>query len=120
MTILTVITLSAPSAPPQNVVGTVFNSSALSISWRPPPFGSQNGVIVGYTISILELVTSNLRTVETDGPHTEIFITSLHPYYLYEFTVAAQTVAIGQFSSRSTVRTDEDGKPLIPPYLQVY
>ena len=100
---------TAPTAPPRDIEGTVFNSSALSISWRPPPFNSQNGIIVGYTIRLLERVTSNVRTIETDGPNTEIFVTSLHPYYAYEFTVAAQTVAVGPFSPIGTIRTDEDG-----------
>ena len=100
--------LSAPSAPPATVVATVFNSSALSISWRPPPFSQQNGIIVGYTIRLRE--NSNERVIETDGPHTEIFITSLHPHYVYEFTVAAETVGIGPYSPLDTIQMDEDGR----------
>ena len=100
----------APSAPPRDVIGTVFNSSALSITWRPPSFDSQNGIIVGYTVYVLEVATNNNRTIETQGSLTEVFITSLHPYYIYEFSIAAQTVGIGPYSSRNRVQTDEDGK----------
>ena len=88
----------------------MFNSSALSIKWRPPPFEHQNGIIVGYTIRLLENVTENIYVTETDGPHTEIFITSLHPYYIYEFTVAAKTVYAGPYSAPDLIQMDEDGE----------
>lgn len=86
----------------------MFNSSSLSISWRPPPFDKQNGIIVGYIIRLLE--NDNELVVETDGPQTEIFVTSLHPHYIYQFTVAAQTVDIGPYSYPNTIQMDEDGK----------
>ena len=100
---------AAPTAPPTSVEATVFNSSSLSISWRPPPFNNQNGIIVGYVIHLLEIVTGNNHTINTNGLHTETFITSLHPYYTYQFTVAAQTVDIGPFSPIGVVQTDEHG-----------
>ena len=98
----------APTAPPLSVEATVFNSSSLSISWRPPPFDKQNGIIVRYIIRLLE--NDNELVVETYGPQTEIFITSLHPHYIYQFTVAAETVEIGPYSSTDTIQMDEDGK----------
>ena len=88
---------------------TVFNSSALSVSWRPPSLDHQNGIIVGYIIRMLERVTDNVHITETDRPHMEIFIASLHPYYTYELSVAAQTVDVGPFSHTSIVQMDEDG-----------
>ena len=100
----------APTAPPLSVEASVFNSSAVSLRWRPPSLNSQNGIIVKYTIRLLERATENTHIINTDGPHTEMFITSLHPHYIYEFSVAAQTVDIGPFSSASIVQTDEDSK----------
>ena len=41
---------------------------------------------------------------------TSIEITSLHPFYVYEWTVSAFTVGEGPYSSISTVTTPEDGK----------
>ena len=67
-------------------------------------------MVVGYTLQITERVTGSVRTIETDGPHTEVFVTSLHPYYVYEFTVAAETIALGPYSNTDVVRTEEDGK----------
>lgn len=101
---------TAPTAPTLSVEASVFNSSAVSLSWRPPSVDSQNGIIVNYTIRLLERATENIHIINTDGPHTEIFVTSLHPHYIYEFTVAAQTVDIGPFSSASIVKTNEDSK----------
>ena len=40
---------------------------------------------------------------------TSIEITSLHPFYVYEWTVSAFTVGEGPYSSISTVTTPEDG-----------
>lgn len=48
-----VLPLSAPSAPPQQVtVLTVGNqnSTSISISWDPPPLDHQNGIIQEYKV----------------------------------------------------------------------
>ena len=104
------IFLAAPTSPPQDIEGVVFNSSALSIRWRPPPFEDQNGIIVGYIVRLLEIATNITRIYETSGSQNEVCVTSLHPYYGYEFKVAAKTVAVGVYSASSTIHTDEDGK----------
>ena len=44
---------------------------------------------------------------------TFIEITSLHPFYVYEWTVSAFTVGEGPYSSISTVTTPEDGKLIL-------
>ena len=87
----------------------VFNSSALSVNWRPPFINQQNGIIVGYSVHLLELATDSVYIFEVGGTLTELFITSLHPYYVYELTVAAKTVDIGPFSPPTSVQMDEDG-----------
>lgn len=49
-----VLSLSAPSAPPQQVtVLTVGNqnSTSISISWDPPPADFQNGIIQEYKVN---------------------------------------------------------------------
>ena len=44
---------------------------------------------------------------------TSIEITSLHPFYIYEWRVSAFTVGEGPYSSISTVITPEDGKLIL-------
>ena len=99
---------SVPTATPMSVEVAVFNSSALSISWRPPPISQQNGIIQGYTVHLLEDITGNERVIDTGGPHTEIFITSLHPHYVYNLRVAAQTIDVGPYSTPTVIQMDED------------
>ena len=115
--LMTICYSTAPTAPPQEVAGVAFNSSAITISWLPPPFEHQNGVIVGYTVHILEVVTNQTTTIEVEGPHIEIFVGFLHPYYIYAFSVAAKTIELGPLSHTNMVRTNEDGKGI---YLHVY
>ncbi|CAI8041621.1 Tyrosine-protein phosphatase Lar [Geodia barretti] len=97
-----------PTAPPVSIEVTLFNSSALSIGWRPPSAGQQNGIIEGYTVRLVEVITGNERVIDTGGPHTEVFVTSLHPHYVYELSVAAQTVGVGPYSSPTVIQMDED------------
>ena len=61
-----------------------------------------------YLINVTELETgANFLQVSTA---TQFTLYSLHPYYTYEFTLAAVTVGVGPASIPITVRTDEDGK----------
>ena len=41
---------------------------------------------------------------------TEITVSSLHPYYMYECRIAAVTVSTGPFSTVLTVITKQAGK----------
>ena len=70
----------------------------------------QNGIIVGYVVRVLETVTGSERDIEIDGSHTEIFVTLLHPHYVYELRVVARTVSVGPYSPANVVQMHEDGK----------
>ena len=41
---------------------------------------------------------------------TSLAVPSLHPYYEYEYTVAAYTVRVGPYSSVNRVQLPEDGE----------
>lgn len=60
-------------------------------------------------IHLLEIATDNVFIYEADGIQTELFVTSLHPHYVYEITVAAKTVEFGPYSSPTSVQMDQDG-----------
>ena len=98
----------APTAEPQSVTGSSVNSETVSLSWDPPPFDRQNGLIRQYLINITELDTGTNYLLTS--PSTELTVYSLHPYYFYEFTVAAVTVGVGPASLPITVQTNEDGE----------
>ena len=99
---------SAPSRVPEKVTSGIILPTSFVLHWQPPPFDSQNGIIRHYEIVLVELetgTTSNYTTTETT-----ITISSLHPYYLYEYRVAAVTIATGPFSDPISLQTLPAGK----------
>lgn len=98
----------APSDAPLDVTGQVVDSTTVSLSWSPPLPENQNGVIRKYIIAATETDTGNVYTWESIS--TNIGIHSLHPFYTYQFTVAAYTIERGPFSYIVTLQTPEDGK----------
>lgn len=58
----------------------------------------QNGVILGYNVIMHTLDTNESRQLET--VETFLEVTGLHPFYLYEVMVAAETsVGLGPYSN---------------------
>ena len=77
-------------------------------SWHPPPVIDQNGVIDYYVIKIHDIQTDVLWTFSAIDE--DISIGFLHPYYYYDCTVAAHTIAgTGPYSTAVRVQTDEAG-----------
>ena len=100
-----------PSAPPQNVVTTVVNSTAILIFWNPPPFLDQNGDITGYQL----MITNQNRTNSSAIVYNITNITSytaimLEEFEVYNIELAAGTfVGLGPFSDPVSNQTFEDG-----------
>ncbi|KAH0625838.1 hypothetical protein JD844_034149 [Phrynosoma platyrhinos] len=109
---------SKPSAPPQDVKCVSTRSTAILVSWRPPPAESQNGVLEGYSIRYRALDSEDmeLREVNNIPPTTnQILLESLEKWTEYRITLVAYTVVgPGPESSPVIVRTDED-VPSAPP-----
>ena len=100
-----------PTAPPRNTRGEVLSSTTIFITWQSPEPEELNGIIVFYTLTLLEVPTNTTFIYQQEGHHTEIVITSLHPYYSYECSIAAETiVGRGPFSIPFTIQTREDGR----------
>ena len=100
---------AAPSGPPQNLQGRTVSSRSITLSWEPPLFEDQNGVITGYTINVtlneteesFELLSNSLNLT------ADVF----RPFRNYIFKIAGQTaVGVGSFSDPITIMTPEDGK----------
>ena len=100
-----------PSAAPENLTGEALSSTSIIISWKPLPIEEQNGIIIHYTIHLLEVPTNRTLTYEQEGQHTMLVIDLLHPYYDYECSVGAATVVgSGPLSEIVTTRTLPDSK----------
>ena len=69
----------------------------------------QNGVITFYVIELYDVVNGKTMVKRRESHHREIVIAGLHPYYEYNVSMAAETVAQGPFSKPLEVRTLEDG-----------
>ena len=99
---------TVPTSAPTNPIGTATDARTIRLSWGEPPSNQQNGIIREYRVNITEVATG--RVFQRVSATTFIEITSLHPFYVYEWTVSAFTVGEGPYSSISTVTTPEDGK----------
>ena len=99
-----------PTSPPRNAGGVSVNSTFILLTWEPPARDGRNGIITLYYIHVLEVPTSRTFTFERPT-HTDLLIGSLHPYYDYQCSVAADTsVGRGPFTAPFIIRTDQDGE----------
>lgn len=99
---------TAPSSAPTLLSSSVIDSQTIELFWAPPQSVDHNGIIREYNVNILE--------VETDIEFyhvissTFIVVSSLHPDYMYEWSVAAVTVSTGPYSYTLNITTPENGK----------
>ncbi|XP_069864280.1 receptor-type tyrosine-protein phosphatase S [Dipodomys merriami] len=109
---------SKPSAPPQDVKCTSMRSTAILVSWRPPPPETHNGALVGYSVRYRPLGSEDPESKEVNGippTTTQILLEALEKWTEYRITTVAHTeVGAGPESSPVVVRTDED-VPSAPP-----
>ena len=84
------------------------SSDSFLLSWDPPSVEDINGVIRHYMIRVTEVETGRTFYVTTNI--TLLELNGLHPFYMYTTAVAAQTVALGPYSSAISVRLGEEGK----------
>lgn len=98
---------AVPSFVPLNVDAESLNATHALLSWDPPPPEHQNGVIEQYHITIK--VTETGELLQRFSTYNSTVIGQLHPFYTYMFSVAAQTVAVGPFSSQITLKMPEAG-----------
>ena len=79
----------------------------MMLAWDPPLLEVRNGIIQQYMIRVTELETGRVWNLST--PAMSITITSLHPYYTYNCTVAAVTSGTGPFSPPFVIQLPEAG-----------
>ena len=99
----------APSAAPDEFIVLITSPTVVQMEWHPPREENRNGIIRSYIVVITELDTGITwqQTVEND---TDTSIESLHPFYSYSISVAAQTIALGPFTTPVMIDMPEDGK----------
>lgn len=111
------LNIAASSGPPQNVTGTAVSTTLISLQWSLPAAIDINGIITKYAVNVEEVYTGQTYNLLTENMH--INIGPLHPYYIYECSVAAYTIANGVFSSPLNVTTHETSKLWFKESLKV-
>ena len=102
---------TVPSGAPQTltVVGT--GVTTISLSWQQPAPETRNGLILGYSVRISSVSSAETREITT--VNTNLTVTSLAPYTLYECVVAAYTsVGAGPPSDIILAQTEPTSKIL--------
>ena len=97
----------APSAAPQSVSENVYSSTGVFIWWMPPPPPNTNGIIREYSVLLQNSRTGTVFSYTT--VKTNINITNLSPYTVYNYNVSAITVSAGPFSIALSFTTLQDG-----------
>ena len=86
------------------------NSTSIQLTWEPPIFSGQNGIIEHYIVSVTEAET--MRQFVLTSVTTSITAVDLHPYYTYSFAVSAVTIAEGPYTQALSLQTQQDGKQI--------
>ena len=77
------------------------------LTWDPPPYEMQNGLIRHYNVEIAEVETDSVINLSTNV--TNITVNDLLPFYNYTCTVAAVTVDVGPSSDEISFVLPEGG-----------
>ena len=99
--------LAAPSDVPQNITIDAINASIAQLTWEPPTSDHRNGIIEAYIIKVLGL-DDGVEFELTSNTHSTV-VFGLHPFYRYQYSIAAQTIALGPFSNSITYQMPEAG-----------
>ena len=100
--------LTEPRLPPRNIVANAINATSVAITWKPPLIEGQNGPIQGYNIGVIGIDTDEDFMISSNS--TNVIIKKLHPFFLYNFSVAAITISQGPSSESITVKMPTSGE----------
>ena len=102
------LNFEGPETPPKNFTASAISSKSAHLSWLPPPREHRNGLIRHFWINITEINTGRKFTKTLSS--TATVLSSLHPYYTYQFSVAAYTVGLGPFTTAIVLKMPQDGE----------
>ena len=106
--ILIKLITAVPSGPPTNFSVTTLSSTSVQLTWQPPRAEERNGIIRQYTIRV-EPSTGEAYSITT-ADEGSFVVSTLRPYTLYMFSVAAITIGEGPYTHPIQVQTNTDGK----------
>ena len=96
---------TVPYAAPRNVHGESNGSSAILVSWHPPPAHTVPGILAGYYVYILGNSSDQHKTVVASNDSHSVLVMGLLHSKVYRVVIAAFTSAgSGPNSTEVTVR----------------
>lgn len=105
--------IPVPSGPPLDIVAEVNSSREILLQWNPPLLEEQNGIVIGYKVTIAPIIGGERFNYETTDQF--LSVVGLAPYTTYEIVIAAMTsIGTGPFSEIVTVQTSEEGSCSLP------
>ena len=107
--IICILVLSVPTGAPRNIGAAAVSSTSISFTWEPPSFELQNGVIRSYHVNVTEIETGQMRSFVIPGIDTLLILNALHPFYRYNYSIAANTTALGP-ATYTVIQTLPEGK----------
>lgn len=101
-----------PSGFPQMFTDRVESSQSISFNWIAPTVEEQNGVIISYTVNVLDAASGqNIGPTTVPSSQTSITVAALLPFTTYLCSIAASTsLGMGPFSTSLMVTTLQDSK----------
>ena len=103
--------VTVPSGYPLHIVAVAPDSDSLYLYWSPPPLEEQNGNILYYGINVTEEESGNVSHYLTSYSKTSYVVYGLHPYYHYQYQLAAVTRAgHGPYSPPDSIQLPQEGK----------
>lgn len=99
---------TVPTGAPTSLVAVQATTNSLTLSWDPPPFDQQNGLIRYYIINITDVTNGSSFEMTTNTTRTTIF--NLRPFFTYNCSVAAFTVDKGPISTHVVVTLPQAGQ----------
>ena len=104
---------AVPTASPDSIQSMIVNSTAVIITWLPPVFDDQNGIITAYIINV-SLEDNDTLPLEYTTSSLSVMLVELYPFSTYIVFVAAET-GVGRvpFSRGLRIFTPEDGRQIM-------
>ena len=101
---------TAPSGAPRMLTIVNTEVSTISLAWQLPLPQDRNGIILGFSVQVTS-ISNRADTTMITTPYTNITVTSLAPYTVYECIVAAYTrIGTGPSSNIVLARTEPTSK----------
>ena len=102
------ISTVVPTGAPLQLTAPQVTTNSLTLSWDPPQFDRQNGLIRHYVIYITDFRSG--ASWEVNVNDTRALIPNLQPFVTYNCSVAAVTIGVGPISESFVIRLPQDGK----------